>query len=160
MSFKPAVLVYDLNNTLVDDIAATIGATGLYTTINTYNEANALDAVRQYNRCFGLLTNKLTCIITGWNSYKTRRDQILFRLRDAEKRSPFREPTPFIIVTEDHMQDLRKIALDPADGNVAAYLDADNFKDVIADMLHKIVYENKAGELNAAAYQEALQQKE
>ena len=157
MSFKPTVLIYDLNNTLVDDIAATVGATGLYTTINTFNESNALDAVHQYNRGFGLLTNKLTCIITGWNSYKSRRDQILFQLRDAEKRSLFREPTPVIIVTEDHMQDLKKIALDPADGNVAAYLDTENFKDVIADILHQIVYENKAGELNATAYEEVLQ---
>ena len=157
MKFKPTVLIYDLNNTLVDDIATTIGATGLYTTINTFNESNALDAVHQYNRGFGLLTNKLTCIITGWNSYKSRRDQILFQLRDAEKRSLFREPTPVIIVTEDHMQDLKRIALDPADGNVAAYLDTENFKDVIADILHQIVYENKADELNATAYEEVLQ---
>ena len=157
MKFKPTVLIYDLNNTLVDDIATTIGATGLYTTINTFNESNALDAVHQYNRGFGLLTNKLTCIITGWNSYKSRRDQILFQLRDAEKRSLFREPTPVIIVTEDHMQDLKRIALDPADGNVAAYLDTENFKDVIADILHQIVYENKADELNATTYEEVLQ---
>ena len=160
MSFKPAVLVYDLNNILVDDIAATLGATGLYTTINTYNEANALDAVHQYNRLFGLLTNKLTCIITGWNSYKTRRDQFLFHLRDAEKGSPFRDPTPVIIVTEDHMLDLRKIALDPADGNVVAYLHADCFKNKVADILHQIVYEGKAVELNAAAYQEVREQQE
>ena len=160
MSFKPAVLIYDLNNALVDDIAATIGTTGLYTTINTYNETNAMEAVQQYNRCFGLLTNKLTCIITGWNNYKKRRDQILFQLRDKEKRSPFRDPTPFIIVTEDHMLDLRKIALDPADGNVVAYLHADDFKDKIADILQQIVFENKAEELNAAAYQEVLAQED
>jgi len=160
MSFKPTVLIYDLNNALVDDMAATVGATGLYTTINTYNEANALDALHQYNRCFGLMTNKLTCIITGWNNYKSHRDQILFGLRGIEKRSPFRDPTPFIIVTEDHMRDLKKIALDPADGNVAAYLHVDNFKDVITDILHQIVYEGKASELNAKAYQEVLQQQE
>lgn len=160
MSFKPVVLIYDLNNALVDDIATTVGATGLYTTINTFNEANAMDAVRQYNRGFGLLTNKLSCIITGWNNYKTRRDQFLFHLRSHESKYPMRKPTPVIVVTEDHMLDLKKIALDPTDGNVAAYLHVDSFKDVLTDLLHEIVYEQKAAELTTAAYQEILQEKD
>jgi len=159
MSFKPVVLVYDLNNALVDDIAATIGATGLYTSINTYNEANAFDVVRQYNRGFGFLTNKLSCIITGWNTHKTRRDQFLFNLRSMESRYPTRNPTPVIMITEDHLLELKKSALDPADGNAAAYLHADSFKDVIADVLHKVVYEQKAEELGKQAF-EALDQDE
>lgn len=158
MSFKPVVLIYDLDTKLVDDIATTIGSTGLYTTINTFNEGNAIDALRQYNRGFGLLTNKLTCIITGWNNFKNRRDQFLFQVRNAEKRGGFRKPTPVIIVTEDHMLDLKKIALDPEDGNVSGYLDVDNFRDSITEILHQIVYESKAIELNRAAYQALLQQ--
>ncbi len=98
MSFKPVILIYDLDNRLVDEIAAEIGATGQYTSINTYNEANALDAVRQYDRCFGLLTNKLSCIITGWNNYKKPRDQFLYLLRDIERRSPLRQRTPVVMV--------------------------------------------------------------
>ena len=47
MNFKPVVLIYDLNNALVDECAALIGKTGLYTTINTYNETNAIEALRQ-----------------------------------------------------------------------------------------------------------------
>lgn len=160
MSFKPVVLIFDLNNSLVDDIAATVGATGLYTTISTYNEANALDAVHQYNRGLGILTNKLSCIITGWNNYKTPRDQFLFQLRNWEKRSPLRRSTPVVIITEDHIADLKKIALDPDDGNVAAYLHVDDFKNVITDILHRIVYEDKSNELNAAAYREISQQQE
>ena len=152
MSFKPVILIYDLNNTLVDDIAATIGATGLYTSINTYNEANAFDVVRQYNRCFGLLTNKLSCIITGWNTHKTRRDQFLFKLRTIESRHPMRKPTPVIMITEDHLLELKKSALNPADGNAAAYLHADTFKEVIADVLHKVVYEQKAEEMAKEAF--------
>lgn len=152
MSFKPVILIYDLNNALVDDIAATIGATGLYTTVNTYNEANAFDVVRQYNRGFGLLTNRLSCIITGWNNHKKRRDQFLFKLRAAERRYPIRRPTPVILITEDHLLELRKIALDPADGNVAAYLHSDSFQRVIADILHEVVYEQKAEELGQAAF--------
>ena len=152
MSFKPVVLIYDLNNTLVDEIAATIGATGLYTTINTYNEANAFDVVRQYNRGFGFLTNKLSCIITGWNHHKTRRDQFLFKLRSMEGRYPSRKPTPLVIVTEDHLLELKKLALDPNDGNAAAYLHADSFKDEIVEVLHKVVYEQKAEELGKEAF--------
>ena len=45
MGFKPVVLLYDLNNELVDECAHLVGQTGLFTTINTYNEANALEAV-------------------------------------------------------------------------------------------------------------------
>jgi hypothetical protein len=152
MSFKPVVLVYDLNNALVDDIAKTLGATGLYTSINTYNESNAMDVVRQYNRLLGLLTNKLSCIIVGWNHHKSRRDQFLFRLRAAEKRSPFRKPTPVVMITEDHLFELKQIALNPADGNVSAYLQADEFQGVLAAVLHKIVYEGRAVELNREAF--------
>lgn len=65
MSFKPVILIYDLDNKLVDEIAAEIGATGLYTSINTYNESNAMDAIKQYDRGFGFLTNKLSCVIIG-----------------------------------------------------------------------------------------------
>lgn len=158
MSFKPVVLIYDINNTLVDEVAATLGSSGLYTTINTYNEANAHDVMRQYNRGLGLLTNKLSCVITGWNNYKKRREQFLFKLRDMESRSPFRKPIPVVVITEDHMLDLRKIALDPNNGNVAAYLHVDDFKDSLLDVLHQIVYEGKSPELNSAAYASLLEE--
>src|SRR5690606_33431317 len=129
MSFKPVILIYDLDNGLVDEVAAEIGATGLYTTINTFNESNAMDAVRQYDRWFGLLTNKLSCVITGWNNYKKPRDQFLYRLRAIERKKPLRKQTPVIIVTEDHRDDLQKRALDENDGSVCAYLQRDVFRD-------------------------------
>ncbi|MBL4573859.1 MAG: hypothetical protein JKY40_10760 [Gammaproteobacteria bacterium] len=152
MSLKPVILLYDLNNTLVDEAAALIGHTGLYTTINTYNETNAREAVHQYNRLFGLVTNKISCVVTGWNPYKKPRDQFLFQLRSEEKRSPFRASTPVIIITEDHRRDLKTLALDPTDGGVAAYMHMDDFHDSIADTLHKIVFGNRAQELNSVAY--------
>ena len=152
MSLKPVILLYDLNNTLVDEAAALIGHTGLYTTINTYNETNATEAIQQYNRLFGLVTNKISCVVTGWNPYKKPRDQFLFRLRSEEKRSPFRSAIPEIIITEDHRHDLKTLALDPTGGGVAAYMHMDNFQDSIADTLHKIVFGNRAQELNSIAY--------
>lgn len=152
MSLKPVILLYDLNNTLVDEAAALIGHTGLYTTINTYNETNATEAIQQYNRLFGLVTNKISCVVTGWNPYKKPRAQFLFRLRSEEKRSPFRSATPVIIITEDHRHDLKTLALDPTEGSVAAYMHMDDFQDSIADTLHKIVFGNRAQELNSIAY--------
>jgi hypothetical protein len=160
MSLKPVILLYDLNNTLLDEAAALIGHTGLYTTINTYNETNASEAVQQYNRLFGLVTNKLSCVVTGWNPYKKPRDQFIFRLRNEEKRSPFRSPTPVIIITEDHRRDLKSLALDPTEGNVAAYLHSDDFQKSIADTLHKIVFGNRAHELNSIAYAQFSSQEE
>lgn len=156
MSFKPVILIYDLDNGLVDEVAAEIGATGLYTTINTFNESNAMDAVRQYDRWFGLLTNKLSCVITGWNNYKKPRDQFLYRLRAIERKKPLRKQTPVIIVTEDHRDDLQKRALDENDGNVCAYLQRDVFRDSLADVLHKVVFEGRAAELNRVAREEFL----
>jgi hypothetical protein len=152
MNLKPVILLYDLNNNLVDEAAALIGHTSLYTTINTYNETNATEAIQQYNRMFGLVTNKISCVVTGWNPYKKPRDQFLFRLRSEEKRSPFRSATPVIIITEDHRRDLKTLALDPTEGSVAAYMHMDDFQDSIADTLHKIVFGNRAQELNSVAY--------
>lgn len=152
MSLKPVILLYDLNNTLVDEAAALIGHTGLYTTINTYNETNASEAIQQYNRLFGLVTNKISCVVTGWNPYKKPRDQFIFKLRSEERRSPFRSPTPVIIITEDHRSDLKSQALDPTDGYVSAYMHDDDFQGSIADTLHKIVFGNRAHELNSVAY--------
>jgi CheY-like chemotaxis protein len=158
MSFKPVILIYDLDNRLVDEIAAQIGATGLYTSINTYNEANALDAVRQYDRCFGLLTNKLSCIITGWNNYKKPRDQFLSLLRDIERRSPLRQRTPVVMVTEDHREDLKRRALEPADGGVCAYLHKDSFREALLPTLHRIVFDRQAEDLNRDALRVFLAQ--
>jgi hypothetical protein len=148
MSFKPIILIYDLDNLLVDEIAAQIGGTGLYTSINTYNEANAMDAIRQYNRGFGFLTNKLSCVITGWNTHKKPSDQFLYSLRQQEKTSPLRKATPVIIITEDHRSDLKERALNPSEGGVSAYLHRDTFKDSLTEILHKIVFEKRAEELN------------
>lgn len=156
MSFKPVILIYDLDNELVDEIAAEIGATGLYTTINTFNESNAMDAVHQYDRWFGLLTNKLSCVVTGWNNYKKPRDQFLYRLRGVERKQPMRRQTPVIIVTEDHRDDLQKRALDESDGNVCAYLHRDVFRESLTDILHKVVFERRAAELNRLAREEFL----
>lgn len=152
MGMKPVVLIYDLNNALVDDCATIIGHTGLYTTINTYNEANAREALHQYNRGFGLLTNKICCVITGWNNHKKPRDQLLFRIRAEEKRSPLRQATPVILITEDHRNDLKQIALDPTDGNVAAYLHVDDYHDCLADTMHKVVFGERAREMNSIAF--------
>ena len=157
---KPVVLLYDLDNQLVDNCAALIGQTGLYTAINTYNEANALEAVRQYNRLFGLLTNKLSCIITGWNSFKKPRDQFLFKLRAEENRSPFRSNTPVIMLAEDHRLDLKSIALDPTDGYVAAYMHVDDYEETLADNLHKIVFGNRAREMNSIAFAQLQREEE
>ena len=154
MSFKPVILIYDLDNKLVDEIAAEIGATGLYTSINTYNESNAMDAIKQYDRGFGFLTNKLSCVITGWNNYKKPRDQFLYRLRAIEKASPLRSATPVIVITEDHREDLKKRALDAADGAACAYLHPDNFKALLTDMLHKVVFQKGEAELNRPALEE------
>lgn len=151
MSFKPVILVYDLDNKLVDEIAAEIGATGLYTSISTYNEANAMDAIRQYDRGFGFLSNKLSCVITGWNNYKKPRDQFLYQLRAIEKRRPLRNATPVIIVTEDHREDLKRRALDPADGAVCAYLHSERFKQSLTQLLHAVVFQKGAAELNRKA---------
>ncbi len=158
MSFKPVILIYDLDNRLVDEIAAEIGATGQYTSINTYNEANALDAVRQYDRCFGLLTNKLSCIITGWNNYKKPRDQFLYLLRDIERRSPLRQRTPVVMVTEDHREDLKRRALEPVDGGVCAYLHKDSFREALVPTLHRIVFDKQAEDLNRDALRVFLAQ--
>lgn len=158
MRLKPVVLVYDLNNTLVDDMARLIGTSGQYTVINTYNEANAMDVVAQYDRGFGWLTNRLSCIITGWNPYKKRRDQFLFRLRALERRGPLRRPTPVVLVTEDHLPELKQSALDPTDGHVAAYLQVEEYRDQLMDILRKIVFEDRSRELNSIAYARALQE--
>ncbi|MEX0618434.1 MAG: hypothetical protein WDZ76_05895 [Pseudohongiellaceae bacterium] len=152
MNYKPVVLIYDLNNKLVDEIAGLIGTTGQYTTINTFNETNAMEAIRQYDRGFGVLTNRLSCILTGWNSHKKRRDQFLFRLRDKERQSPFRRPTPVVVITEDHMTELKRIALDPTDGDVSAYLDTEDFSHNLLDLLEKIVFRNQSRELNSVAF--------
>lgn len=152
MGNKPVVLLYDLDNVLVDECSTLIGHTGLYTTINTYNETNAREVIGQYNRCFGLLTNRLSCVITGWNRYKKPRDQLLFTMRAQEKRSALRSATPVILVAEDHRYDLRELALDPMGGFVSAYLHVDDFKEYISDTLHKIVFGKRAHEMNAIAY--------
>ena len=149
---KPVVLLYDLNNKLVDECSMIIGQTGLYTTINTYNETNAREVLQQYDRGFGWLTNRLSCVITGWNSYKKPRDQFLFHIRSQEKRSPLRGPTPVIIITEDHRFDLRQLALDPTDGYVSAYLQTDDYQSTIEDTLHKVVFGNRSQEMNSIAY--------
>ncbi|MDO9317522.1 MAG: hypothetical protein Q7V56_04910 [Gammaproteobacteria bacterium] len=154
MSFKPVILIYDLDNKLVDEIAAEIGNTGLYTSINTYNESNAMDAIRQYDRGFGMLTNKLSCVITGWNNYKKPRDQFLYHLREIEKKSPLRSATPVVIVTEDHREDLKRRALDAKDGAVCAYLHRDCFRDSLRPLLEQIIFQQKADELNKQASQQ------
>ncbi len=151
MSFKPVILIYDLDNKLVDEIAAEIGNSGLYTSINTYNESNAMDAIRQYDRGFGMLTNKLSCVITGWNNHKKPRDQFLYHLREMERKSPLRSPTPVVIVTEDHREDLKRRALDAKDGGVCAYLHRDCFRDSLLSLLQQIIFQQKADELNRQA---------
>lgn len=152
MALKPVILLHDLDNRMVDRWARLIGETGRYATINTYNETHAREAIRQYNRGFGLLTNRLACLITGWNSHRRPAEQLLFRLRREEGRSPFRRPTPIMVVTEDHRQDLKTEALDPEHGRAAAYLDADDFGDTLVDLLNRIVFEQGADELNSIAY--------
>ena len=74
---------------------------------------------------------------------------MLFRLRREEGRSPFRRPTPVMVITEDHRRDLKAEALDPEHGRAAAYLDADDFEDSLVKLLDRIVFEQVADELNS-----------
>ena len=152
MALKPVILLHDLDNRMVDRWARLIGESGRYATINTYNEIHAREAIRQYNRGFGLLTNRLACLIAGWNSHRRPAEQLLFRLRREERRSRLRKPTPVIVVSEDHRRDLKTEALDPKQGRASAYLDADDFESALVTLLDRIVFEQAADELNAIAY--------
>ena len=154
MRFKPVILIYDLDHKLVDEVAVEIGNTGLYSSINTYNESNAMDAINQYDRGFGMLTNKLSCVITGWNYHKKPRDQFLYHLRELEGKSPLRSPTPVVIVTEDHREDLKRRALDSKDGAVCAYLHRDTFRDSLLPLLQQIIFQDNAVELNRLAIEQ------
>ncbi len=162
MALKPVILLHDLDNRMVDRWARLIGASGRYATINTYNEIHAREAMRQYDRGFGLLTNRLACLVTGWNSHRRPAEQLLFQLRRAERRSPLRRSTPVIVITEDHRRDLKSGALDPEHGRVAAYLDAEDFEASLVRLLDRIVFEQGADELNSIAYarlrREAMEQ--
>lgn len=124
----PVILVHSIDTALVDEVAAVLAESGRYRTLNAYNEKHAMDAVRQYERGFGLLTSRLGCIITDWNPHRRPRDQFLYRLRDRERRSPFRRLTPVMMVAEDHRRDLVDRARDPDQGAVTAYLDRENFR--------------------------------
>lgn len=145
---KPVVLIYDINNKLVDEVAHALSGSGLLTTINTYNEGNATEVLAQYNRGFGLLTNKLSCVITGWNSHKKPRDQFLYQLRNMESKSPLRGPTSVIIITEDHRPDLKLRALE---AGVAAYLHIDTFKNYLLPLMVELLEKNNPVELNQRA---------
>ena len=150
---KPVILVYDLDHTLVDRVAGQVGSTGQYTTINTYNESHAQDAIRQYDQGFGLFSNQLACLITGWNNYLRPREQLLFKLREKEKRSPFRRPMPVVIVTEDHREDLKRRALDPEQGQVCAYLHADDFETQLSAILEQLLSKDASASLNREAWE-------
>ena len=152
MALKPVILLHGLDNRIVDRWARLIGETGRYATINTYNETHAREAVRQYNRGFGLFTNRLACLVMGWNSHRRPAEQLLFLLRREEWRSPLRRPTPVIIITEDHRQDLKTAALDPKHGRASAYLDTEAFEGSLVELLDRIVFRQGADELNSVAY--------
>ena len=98
-----------------------IGQTGLYTTIHTYNGTNVIEVIGQYNRGLGMLTHRLSCVITVWNRCKKPRDQLLFSMRAQEKGSALRSAAPVILIAEDHKHDLQELALDPMEGYVSAY---------------------------------------
>lgn len=156
MQAKPIILIYDINNALVDEAAALLMQTERYTVISTFNETNAIDVVQQHERGFGFLTNRLACIITGWNSHKKPRDQFLYRVREREAFSDLRRPTPVVLITEDHREDLKRRALNPAYGGVAAYLHLDDFQRELLDIVDKIVFQKKAREMGRQAFQAFL----
>jgi hypothetical protein len=136
---KPVVLIHHIDNRLVDEVAALLGGHGGCTTINTYNETHAMDAVRQYERCFGWLTARLDCIITGWNEHRRPTDQFLYHLRAREHRSPLRRLTPVVLITEDHREDLVQKACDPAQGAVSSYLHSDTFREALPGVVDSII---------------------
>jgi len=151
---KPIILIYDINNALVDDTAALLMQTNRYIVINTFNETNAMEVLHQHERGFGFLTNKLACIITGWNSHKKPRDQFLYRIRERESFSDLRRPTPVILITEDHREDLKRRALNPSHGGVSAYLHNDDYQKVLLDLMDQIVFQKKGRALARQAFQE------
>lgn len=140
---KPVILIHSIDNTLVDDVAALLGSTGRFTTINTYNEVHAMDAVRQYESCFGWLTARLDCIITGWNEHRRPSDQFLYHLRSRERRSPLRHPTPVVLIAEDHREDLVERACDPEQGAALAYLHRDSFRKELPEILDDVISQRK-----------------
>ena len=65
-----------------------------------------------------------------------------------------------MMITEDHRFDLKQLALDPMEGSVAAYLDTENFQEEITNTLHKIVFGNRAQEMNSIAYAQVSREEE
>lgn len=156
MQDKPIILIYDINNSLVDEAAALLMQTNRYHVINTFNEADAMAVFQQHERGFGFLTNKLACIITGWNSHKKPRDQFLYRVRERESFSDLRRPTPVVLVTEDHREDLKRRALNPAYGGVSAYLHIDDYQEPLLELVEQIAFQKRGQALGRQAFQEFL----
>lgn len=119
---QPVVLLIEDNArqaALTRDILA---ETGLYEVLVAGNGEEALAALARHERGFDFLSNGIACILLDWQMPVMNGEAFLRRLREKEKKSPFKRHIPVVIISAYGDNELRMLAEDSSAGMACAYL--------------------------------------
>lgn len=110
-----------------------------YEPLSAYNGIEAFQQLKKYRRGFGLMTNKIQCILLDWNMPQMRGEEFLGILRKQEKWKFFSVYIPVVIVTAYDDREKREFAADRYSGLAAGYITKPYDAREIQDTLSRII---------------------
>ena len=139
MKDKSLILIVEDDLPLAKEMEEMLNATYSYRAIVAHNGIEAFKMLKKYQRFFGLLNNKIDCILLDFQMPEMSGEEFLRKLRKSERWSPFKRFIPVIVTTA--YEDLSRwdIATDPIYGLAAGYLVKPIDRKKLFNLLHAIV---------------------
>lgn len=146
MKEKPIVLVVEDEKDQSDLVVEIVNETGLYHAIPAYNGEEALQELRNHERGFNFLSNRISCILLDWQMPKMNGETFIQKLREEEGRSPFKRHTPIVILSAYSDKERLQLAKDPTLGLASGYIVKPFEESELLTLLKRIVI-HREGEI-------------
>lgn len=144
MKGKELILLVEDHERQAEKLANLINNNYSYYAIVAHNGYEAFDAIKKNRRFFGLLPNKIKCILLDLQMPKLSGEEFLYMLRKRERFNIFSKFMPVIVLTAyTDLVHWDKVT-NPIFGMVAGYLNKPVNEKELFDMLHRVVFKNDA----------------
>ena len=144
MKKKPLILVVEDDQLQSDLVVEVINETGRYQAIAAYDGEQALQILKDHQRGFNFLSNRIECILLDWQMPKMNGEVFLKTLRTEEGASPFKRHIPVIIFTAYSDKERQFLARDPTLGLASGYILKPFEEEELLGLLERIVIHKEA----------------
>ncbi|MFA5879480.1 MAG: response regulator [Candidatus Margulisiibacteriota bacterium] len=140
---KKMVLVVEDNPRQAEKIANILNTSYSYYAVIAANGVEALAVIKKNRRFFGLLPNRIKCVLLDLQMPEMSGEEFLKIFRQQERKNIFAQFLPIIVITAYNDLERWDKVTDPIHGMVAGYLNKPIDEQKLLYLLHSVIFKEE-----------------